>query len=114
MRYNFKININTSAVYGTGNNGDWDVETEEIDVYVDNEEFETNEDVREMYADIFSGKYGIPTDAAYKIIDDNDLWFVDDDMVNVILNECVDDLKEIFKDIVEETIEDYFYEMKGD
>lgn len=114
MRYKFKVEVQTSAVYEIGNNGDWDVETEEIDVYIDCDEFEKNEDVREMYANVFAGKYGIQDKVAYKIIDDNDLWFVDDEMVDVLLNECVDDLKEIFKDIVEEHIEDYFYEYNED
>ena len=108
MEYIFKINVETSGIYGIGNNGDWDVETEEIDVEIDWDDFRKNKDVKEMYANEFCGKFNISLNSAYDILNEYDLWFEDDEMTQSILDNCVDDLKEVFKKEVEETIEYHF------
>ena len=105
MEYVFKIEVATSAVYGNAN-GDFDQDSEEVSIYIDNETFEQNKDVRELYANEFCAKYNMQPKYAYDLLDDYGLWFVDEEMVKSILTNCVDDLKEIFEEEIKETLED--------
>lgn len=114
MRYKFKVEVQTSATYEVGNNGDWEVETEEIDVYVRGNDFESNEDVREFYATEFAEKFNISMVAAYDILNEYDLWFEDEDLTQIVLDNYADELKEIFTEEVSEATENYYYEHNED
>lgn len=98
MEYTFKISITT----------------EEIEVYVRKNDFENNEDVRKFYAAEFAGKFNISMFAAYDILSDYDLWFEDEELTQIVLDNYADELKEIFAEEVNEAIEDYYYEDNED
>lgn len=108
MEYVFVIDVEVGSAYDLGD-GNIEQDTEEVEVYVKSEDFESNKEVKEMYVDEFMCKYNITKESAYDLLDDYGLWFEDEEMVDSILKNGVDDLKRIFQEETNERIEDFYY-----
>lgn len=78
------------------NEEETDSEVYETEYEVDYKEFTKNEKVKQMYVVAFSDKYEILEKTAKAIIEEYDLWFMDEEIIEEMLKENMEELDDIF------------------